>query len=424
MAKAGGKKKRKLKESQELPKWLKVLIGSFVAFIPFFFLVILPLIARDHYVKTLKLPKEVFLSSPQLINLVSTSTSPATYKVVINGTEFKIPENFTPSLIGIDSVEFTPESRREARRIFALAQKEPKKLTFTTTGIARWFMPTSLQQYLQLVLRATWHPVSLMFKAQFYASEGITSPIFEARWDAHHRGFIFPTENQSGYIGRVFRTNDPGYFEFGVVDPVNAVTLRDWVNHAMRIKPPSDQIIDPFSPSTTSIARLSELAENPDKEAQVLGQALTEFFRTKQSGWLIPIAIVMEAREYYSELIDLHKQYLSAFSPESKYRQSWNKIFDRSTSKMVKLQIDPQLNLRELRVYCQNLTEFEISQVWLKITVKHALGEEKSFIAALLPHGRLYGKQGKELRIRTPDHIDLADAEQLDYRINQIEFNR
>lgn len=427
MAKKGTRKNKSIQEQIEnLPTWAKAMIVGVISFIPFFFLVLLPLITRDHYVKTLKLPEEIFLSSPQLINLVSTGEVAATYKVNINGVEFKIPESYTPFKILGDSVEFSIEPRREARRIAITGQTQSRDIEFSKTGFAQLFMPSSLQSFLQVILRANWHPVRLMFKAQFFASEGINGKIFEARWDAHHRGFIFPTAGEKGYLGRIFRTNQPGYFEFSFVDPVSPVTLREWVNLAMKIKPPAEksELPDPYAPGGISQVTLSEMAEQTDKEAEVLGTSLSEFFRTRQPGWLIPVARVMENRKYHSELIELHKQYLNVFASDSPLRNTWNEIFDRATSKMLKIEIDPNLGLREVNVHFQNLTELEVTQIWLRITVKSTTTGEKSFLAPLLPHGRLFGNQEKQLVIKAPDHISLSDSESIEHRITQIEFSR
>lgn len=408
-----------------MPRWQKLIIAGVLSFIPFLFFVILPILSRDHFVKELKIPAEIFLDSPQMINLVGTSEVPATYKVNISGYEFKIPDSFTPTRINRENAEFSIEPRREAKQIFILAQKDWKNLEFTKTGFTRWFLPSTLQGYLQTILRASWHPVRLMFKAQFYAAEGINSRIFEARWDAHHRGFIFPTPGSKGYLGRVFRTNKPGYFEFAFKDSVNAVDLRSWVNLAMKIKPPSEGDLppDPFSPGTTSFAQLSELAEVPDRQGHVLGTALSEFYRTGQVGWLIPVAQVMEDRKYFRELIELHKQYLTNFPGDSSLRNTWNEIFDRTTRKILAIDIDPQHRLREMSVHCQNLSDLEIGQVWLRISVKSRLSGEKTFITALMPHGRLYPNQEKHINIKVPDHIILSDSEAIEHRINQIEFS-
>jgi hypothetical protein len=422
------KKKRnwQAEEEEGLEPWQKAVIIALATFIPFMLFVVAPMIARDHYSKTLKLPEEVFLKAPEEINLVSTGEVGDTYKVLLNETEFKIPESFTPTRISRDRIDFKPSSRREARQITILAQNESRTIKFTNTGFARWFMPSSMQLYLQTILRATWHPIYLMFKAQFFASEGITGRIFEARWDIHHRGFIFPVSGGKGYIGRVFRTNNPGYFEFMVLDSVAPVSLREWVNLAMRIKPPSDlaSATLPAAYGNNSIEALIERAALPEREPEVLSTALTLFYHNKKPGWLLPVATVMENREFFAELIELHQQFANSFEPDSPYKALWDQLFNRALNKIIKLEIDPQLHLRELSVNCLNLTHLEITQVWLKITVKSKISGDRSFMAELLPHGRLYEQQAKDITIRAPDNISLADAESVDYQITRLAFSR
>ena len=430
MASADEKVKKKknwqIEEEERFTPAQKAVFVAIASFIPFLLFIVLPLLARDHYTKTLKLPEEVFLKAPEEINLVSTGEVGATYNVVINDTEFKIPEAFTPIKISRDRIDFKPSTRREARQITILAQREARTIQFTKTGFARWFMPASMLDFLQTTLRATWHPVYLIFKAQFFAVEGITSRIFEARWDIHHRGFIFPVSGGKGYIGRVFRTNEPGYFEFMVLDTVAPVSLREWVNMAMRIKPPSDvasaspQII----PGANSIEGLMEKAAFPDQEPLVLAAALSAFYRTYKTGWLIPVAMVMENREFFAELIELHQQFLNRFEIDSPYKAAWDQIFNRAVNKIIKLEIDPQLHLRELNVSCLNLTHLEITQIWLEIVVKSKTIGDKTFTAPLLPHGRLYEQQEKDIIIRAPDHISLAEADSVDYRIMRLDFGR
>lgn len=424
--KAKKKKNWQLDEEEGLAPWQKAALIAVLTFVPFMLFIVIPMLARDHYSKTLKLPEEVFLKAPEEINLVSTGEVGATYKVTINETEFKIPEAFTPTKISRDRIDFKPSSRREARQITILAQQEARTIQFTKTGFARWFMPTSMQLFLQTILRATWHPIRLIFKAQFFATEGITGRIFEARWDVHHRGFIFPVSGDKGYIGRVFRTNAPGYFEFMVLDSVAPVSLREWVNLAMRIKPPSDlaSATLPTSHGSNSIESLIERAAFPEREPEVLATALTLFYHTKKPAWLIPVATVMENREFFAELIELHQQFINRFEIDSPYKVLWDQLFNRSLNKIIKLEIDPQLHLRELNVNCLNLTHLEITQVWLKITVKSRVSGDKSFTAELLPHGRLYEQQSKDIVIRAPDHISLADAESVDYQITRLEFSR
>lgn len=418
------KKNWQVEEEEGLTRRQKTIIISIVTFVPFLLFIVLPMVTRDHYSKTLKLPPEVFLKTPEEINLVSTGDVGPVYKVVINDTEFKIPHSFTPTRIRRNRIDFKFSPRREARQLTILAETKERKLDFSATGIARWFMPSSMLQYLQTMLRATWHPIRLMFKANFFASEGITGRIFEARWDAHHRGFIFPVSGDQGYIGRIFRTNKPGYFEFMLIDSVAKVTLREWVNIAMKVKPPSDvaSATLPSMHGSNSIDALIEKASNPDKESEILAVALTSFFRTHNPAWLIPVSLVMENRGYYAELIDLHKMFIEHIDSVSPYRAFWNEIFNRALHRIIKLVIDPQLNTRELNISCLNLTHLEITQVLLKVTVKSKVSGEKSFTTELLPHGRLYEQQEKNVIIRAPDSISLADAESLDYQILRLDF--
>ena len=68
-------------------------------------------------------------------------------------------------------------------------------------------------------------------------------------------------------------------------------------------------------------------------------------------------------------------------------------------------------------------SNLEIGQVWIKFVIKQATGE-KSFLAPLLPHTRILGKEEKNLLIKVPDDISLADNVGIDYRIIQIDFTR
>jgi hypothetical protein len=422
------KKKKKKKswqvEEKRLSPIQKGLIVSILAFIPFFFFILLPVLTRDHFVKKLKIPPEIFLQPPQLINLVKTGDVGQTFKLTINEVEFKIPVNFTPVKIGENFIELASGPRRLSQTISIVSLKERKKMDFTSTGFARWFMPDTVFKFLQTILRATWHPVRLMFKAQFFASEGIASKIFEARWDVHHRGFIFPTPGQRGYIGRVFRTNGPGYFEFSMRDEVNPVTLREWVNLAMKIKPPSEDENepDPYSPAFYNLGMMKQQALDPDRQVEVLSKGLNEFFRTSRPMWLIPVAMVMKQRGYNAQVIDLHKKFLKAFPIDSPLKESWNDILDETVDGTLEIEIDHRLRKKELKVYCKNLTEKQIAQILIRISVIYRNGSQKSFFANLLPNERLYELQEKQLSVTVPEDVAMIDLDTLDYRIMQIDF--
>lgn len=422
------KEKRKKKwqvEEEGMSPIQKGLIVSLISFIPFFFFILMPVLARDHFVKKLKIPPEVFLAAPEEINLVKTGeTIGTTFKLSINGVEFKIPVDFTPVRIAPNFIEFAKGSRRLAQTLSIVSLTEPRRINYTSTGFAGWFMPKSVLGFMQTILRATWHPVRLMFKAQFFASEGIASKVFEARWDAHHRGFIFPTPGGSGYIGRVFKTNGPGYFEFSLVDQVNPITLQQWVNLAMKIKPPleNEEERDPFVPAFFNLEMMQKQAMDPDRQVEVLSRSLNEYFRTEKVMWLIPVALVMRERGYHSQVIDLHRRYLNAFPIGSPLKDTWNDILDSTVNDSLKLEIDPKLRQKELRVFVTNLTDRQIGQILVKIIVRYDNNVEKSFFTQLLQQERLYGNQEKELLALVPNDISVNDAEKIDYRIMQIDF--
>jgi hypothetical protein len=424
VAKKQSRKKRWQVEEEGLNPVQKGIIVSIIAFIPFFFLVLIPLLARDHFVKKLKIPSEVFLSPPQMIKLEQTGNPGETFKVRINGVEFKIPVDFTPVKVSDRFAAFKDSPRKMAKNISIFSSNEPRKIKFTATGFARWFMPNTVLEFMQKILRSSWHPIYLMFKAQFFASEGITSKVFEARWDAHHRGFILPLAGQSGYVGRIFRTNKPGYFEFMMRDDIKAVTLQQWVDLAMKIRPPTEQDIpeDPFAPGFYNLDYLTEQALDKNSQVEVLSRSLNEFFRTRKPMWLIPVAIIMRERGFNSELIDIHKQYLNAFPVDSPLKNVWNSILDETVEDTLKIEIDKTLRKKKLNIYCKNLVDKQISQILIRINIKYNDGSEGAFITTLLDNNRLFERQEKSLQVTVPSDMSLFDIEKIDYRIMQIDF--
>jgi hypothetical protein len=425
---AKDKKKQKKKYWQEEEEGLnpiqKGIIVSLLAFIPFFFFILLPVLARDHFVEKLKIPPEIFLSPPHKIDLVQTTPVGQTFKVRISGVEFKIPVEYTPIKIKENYIQFSCDPLRLTKKISAISLEEARKIDYTSTGFARWFMPDNVFDFLQVILRATWHPIRLMFKAQFFASEGIASKIFEARWSAHFRGFIFPAPSQRGYVGRIFRTNGPGYFEFAMQDEINPVTLQQWVSLAMKIKPPTEdeEYPDPYAPAFYNLKMQKELALKPERQVEVLSRCLNQFFRTEKPMWLIPVAVVMKQRGFNAQVMDMHKQYLNKFPIGSPLKDTWNEILDQTVAGSLEIKIDPSLNAQLLKVHCKNLTERQINQILIKIKLEYKNGRNNSFIKKLLVNQRLFELQTKDIVIEAPADISLINLENIDYRIMQIDF--
>ena len=391
---------------------------------------IIPLIIvgfQNHCVKTLKISRELFLSAPERINLVNTSDNePQYFTSKINGYTFFIPEKFTPSKIDYDSAEFREKSRSEGRYIVVHAERRTRTLSFYPKGITKWFLPKEMRYFMPMVLKSWAHPVRLLFKAQLFASEGITSKIFEANWDRNHIGYIFPTTGNEGYFGRIYRMDAPGTVEFLISDSVIPVTLRDWVNVAMKIQTPAfteyDVTDDTDDVSLYSLDDAIEQASDPNQQAKTLSIGLNEFFRTKEAEWLIPVAIVMQERGFFPDVLDLIEQYKTGFNQDSKYLKIWNELIDNAVAKSITIEADPEQNLRELNVYCKNLTDLDIRQVTLNINVTSNLGVSQSFNVSLLSQSSLHSREEKQIRIKCPNDVSLTNTVSIDYRVTSLEF--
>ncbi|MDD2997641.1 MAG: hypothetical protein PHV05_01195 [Candidatus Riflebacteria bacterium] len=424
-----GKKTKKQKdwkpeEESKLSRLQKGIIAAAISFIPFLFLVILPIMARENFSSNLIVSRDIFLSAPEQINLSSSEAIQPTFKLNIKGVEFKIPDTFTPVRITDDSVEFRIEPRHDSKCIYVCSRPYENTIKYAEEGLARWFMPTSLQEYVEKILNATWHPIRLMFKAQFFASEGITGKIYQADWDANHHGYIFPVKGDRGYLGRIFRDKNQGYFEFLVADSIHHVSLQEWMNLAIRIKPPLPSENETTASISSDINFLTEEASIPAKQNQILSFALSGFFKTSSVEWLIPVARVMQQRKFYPELLDMHKQFFKDFSRDETWKAAWKNMFDSTVKQIITTDIDPENLNREIKIYCKNLTALEIGQVWLRITVKSTDDSEKSFVAPLLKQSRLIEDQEKEIFLQLPEDISLANKASVYSNVVQIDFIR
>lgn len=424
MAKKGTKKKARKdwdRENEGFTGLQKGLLICILSFIPLFLFVLLPLLARHYYVKALKIPEELFLSAPELIELSKTAETEPTYKVIINNVEFKIPNSFSPVNIDINQMEFRNNPKRFGRNIRIKSFTEAQKIEYSSIGFARWFMPSSVLKFMQKILRANWHPARLMFKAQFYAHEGITSKIFEARWDLHHRGFIFPAHAKKGYNGRIFRTNDSGYFEFSVTDEICPVSLEEWINMAMKIKPPNTTASS-TAPITPPLQQLIRDSNDELNAPRVLGQALSQFHYTKEPQWLIAVGKILETRGFYAEVVSMHRKFLNQFVKLPEHKDAWNRMLDHTASKILAIEIDPVLETKELNLYCKNLTDSHVGQITIQIIAHYQDGSEKSFITSLLDHGRLFENQERKVRVTTPQETSSLGINKISYKIMQLDF--
>lgn len=422
-------KKAKIEKIKKIASW------SFMIFLPILVFFIIPLICRNHFVKTLKISEEVFLSSPQHVNLVSSSGCGPCYHIKINGYTFYVPNKFTPSKIDYNEAEFRIKSRAEGRYIFLHAEKQTKRMKFNSQGITEWFLPSEARRFLPIILNSSWHPFRLMFKAQFFASEGITTKIFKAKWDTNHFGYIFPTAGNEGYLGRIFNKNDVGTVEFLLSDSVKPVTLREWVDLAMKIATPSPAeseytVKEPELSQNElqrQIEKLTKQAETADLQTKCLELALNEFYKTQNPTWLIPVAAVMQERGFFPDVLDLFRdeiiQNYKKNAPDY-YTEMWNEIVDRAVADSIAIEASPHQGLRELSLYCKNLTDLDIKQVKLNIEVLSNLGVIQNFTVTLFNQNSLSNKEEKLVQVRCPAEISLSDAARISHRVESMEFKK
>lgn len=129
-------------------------------------------------------------------------------------------------------------------------------------------------------------------------------------------------------------------------------------------------------------------------------------------------------REYFPDLIDLHQQHIKSFEGNKELTKKWDNIKDRAVERILKIDIDPYDRLRELNVFCKNLTKLEIEELLLEITVTNALGKDKTFNSSLTTAGRILPNLEKKLIVKVPEDITLVNAQKITAKVMQVVFLR
>ena len=177
----------------------------------------------------------------------------------------------------------------------------------------------------------------------------------------------------------------------------------------------------------SKIDDLSVKALDPEYQAEVLGQCLNEFYKSKVPVWLIPVAIVMEARGFFPDVLDLVEQdIVQGYKNEAPdyYMPMWNELIDKAVAESIAIEIDPQQGLRELNIYCKNLTDLDINQVYIRIDVLSNLNAKQSFIVPLLSQSYLRNREEKHIQVKCPDDISIANAVEITHRVESLEFTK
>ncbi len=384
MAKASADKRGAAgKEEEGLNRAQKVILGAAAAFGPFFIFILLPLLTRNHLLATMKLPPEVLLATPLTLRMAPTGDVIPTMRVNMDGTTIQIPRAFTPVIIQPRMVTFRNNPRRISRTISLSVTPRVPRLDLKNSGAISLFIPEDLRDFLDVILWATWHPVRMYCKAQFFVTQGIGGSFFRTDWDAHHTGFVFPTPGNTGFLARIFAEDRSRYLEFAMFDETEPVKLDRWTDVAITLRPPPPASPDsPPAPSSPpapplSLATCIGLAANEEAAPTVLQDCLNEFFRTGSATWLLPVGLVMEERKFYRDAIALCKQAIPQLQERPQEMALWSDLFDRSVKKILKIEVDPHLELDQVNVYIRNLSKFPVRRIRLNITCADATGERR-----------------------------------------------
>lgn len=420
------KKQREWKvEEKKISPLTKVLISAAVAFVPFCLFILIPYLVKNHIVNKMNLSEKLIFAAPERVSLVATGDIPATMKVVIHGFTFHIPKTYTPVRVMPDIAVFRINARRISRTISIAARRRQSMLTLQDSGVIQWFMPSEPLEFLDTILHATYHPVRMLCKAHFFASEGIGSKVFETAWDTNHRAYIFPTSGGSGYVGRIYRTDGDGYYEFSVVDEVEAVTLREWVDLAMKLKPP-----EAYVPQTenqgNSWASITQTIDRANASESGLNEAvetsLNRYFATMNRSWLIPIATAMEKRGYYNELIQFYRSNIAWARQQPKQLAVWNDIFERTLAQVLKIEVEPHLALNQVNLYCKNISDFAIRRVVMKVMLSGKEGD-RSFETLILDNDTLLPGVEKMFAIEPPPNCFMRSTKSITARVVDLEIS-
>ena len=418
MAKTSKKKEWKPQSRPKLTFWEKSGIIGFVSFIPFFIFVLLPYLTRGYIVKNMKIGEEQLAAIPTKINLVRTDLEPAFFKLKINYLFVRVPRNLSPVSLTPNTVVFRQNPRRIARTLIFSCHPNAGQFFGASLGFYGFFMPSHPLEYLDLALKSDYQPVRQMCKASFLASQGIAGRIFEAEWDLQHRGYVFPNSSNNGYIGRIFCTDGNGLIEMALSDEVQPVTLRDWVNIGMTILPHANPTMA-TPPESLKLAMNMAVGDEREQNHVIEG-CLNQYFATGSSAWVIPLAMTLEKRGFFREVLELSQGFAPQVRNDPALRLIWQELVDRMLGTMLncELEVHPSRNL--LRVKCKNRSNFALKKVNLRVTVDLPRGET-DFPVVLFEESPLHGGFEKELEVSPTTLSDIKGGKNPRFRIDSVE---
>lgn len=408
-----------------------------LSFVPFFFLVILPFAVRSYIQGTLKVADALLLSAPTPIHLVRSGTIPPMMRFRLRDVEFRVPKILTPVFLDPNSIIFRQLPRTLSRTLALGAYPESRKVDMSPTGIVAWFVPEDMLRFFEEVLPASWNPARLISKAHFLTSQGIGSEIFVTDWDEKHRGYIFPLSGNTGYLGRIFPTQEPGYLEYIYFDEVpkaqfstgdaqpdaelKRVTLRHWVDIGSFIRFLSEEAAQSNRYTGPALAdALKMAAGDHNMQCEALEAGINQYFAVGSTSWLLPVTTVMENRGFFRETI----RFCRAFAPNTPEGKSeatvWRQILDRTVKRILRLQLDRHLQLNALIVNAQNMGEFPLRRIKLMITLLTKEGDQV-FPAEICTISTLHPGHETTVQIDFPPQFSVNSAQDIQWQVEDVE---
>jgi len=409
------------------PLWKKALLTAILAFIPFFFGVILPMVTINHIVTKMKLAEEILLGKPDPIHMVYTAEPPPSMLLRMGVLQARVPRGWMPVQVGRSHVLLRQSPRRVARSIFLQAWPETPPVDLSSVWLFGLFIPDEPVQYFDTILWSTWHPVRLMCKANFLVSQGIAARFFEALMDDKHRAFVFPTPGNTGYTGRSFQTKHHMSGECSYFDEVHAVTLRDWVNLAMGLKflPPVGSTGNKADTVKTPLEELLRRSAANGSPWEIVEESLNGYFATGSSSWMLPLTRVMAQQDYIPEAISFIRRY----SPDARgtdLAPQWNELLNTIVSGLIKVDLEPHLQLNKFVCHIENTSRLPLRNLRLQfsLTLRIIDGEHfRTFTRTFFHEGQLRPGLTESIEVTPPHGIFIHGAKNLAYQIEYVEVD-
>ncbi len=405
-------------------------------FIPTFIFVLLPMATRYYLVNEARVPEVQLFAIPQLISVKAGIPGPDFEPTLrLRDLTVVIPSSMTPVLIEPGTIVLRQHPNAAAR---TLGIYHPTNIPTWTSGadiMTRLLMPSDPEEFLRATLRATWHPVRLLSKATMITSLAIQTKVWEGQWQGGKTvGFIFPTFGEKGFVGRIFsREGKPTYCEFSYADEVNPIKIREWCELAGRMRwnggvPESTgaaSAAEVVPADVDSMAASVEDSSCPHQQ-EIVFAALQRYLDTSQPDWLFPVVLAQSKRGFLPEAIRLIQRHLPALRHEPRRMAVWYDLLDRVAQRLIKLNMDPHLQLHRFSCEMKNLTTLSLTKIRLRLKIERTTPEGVREVdecrVTLLPQARLHPLDTKIVDLDVPANVQLRGINKVTWKFEGLDI--